>query len=412
MDLIKTKTASPMGAGPYKFIKFQNNVVYFVNNPYYYKGTPEIEYVNFQVVTDANKISSIVTGDIDVANPSVNKVKLAEMNSYGDLLEISAIDNLGYGYVGINALNVQVGTTSATIASAASKALRKAFATVISAARYTAINSYYGNAASVINYPISSTSWAAPQRADVGYKVAFTTLPNGNNAYTVADPSTLADAARMASAKAASKLWLETAGYTFASKAGTASFGGQLWTATAPTGAKLTYEVIIPGDGTGSHPSFAIVTQFASVMAELGITIDVNDPADSNELWDALDALDQEMWCAAWGSTIDPDMYQVYHSSNVIGGADNSTGSNHYYIRDTALDTKIMAARASADQTFRKGTYKEALDIILDWAVEVPIYQRQNVIVFSKVRVDMSTMTPEITTYWGWMAEIEKLNLN
>ncbi len=411
MEPMQAKTSAPMGAGPYKFVKYENNVVYFEANENYYKGEPKTKYVNFQVVAEANKVSAIATGEIDASNPSGSKVRFEEIASYGEQMETYSIDNLGYGYVGINALNIQVGTEEATIGSDESKALRTAFATVVASQRYTVIKSYYGEAANVIEYPISNTSWAAPKPGDTGYQFAFAKKPDGSAVYSAADPSTLTNDVRSAEAKAAAKLWLEEAGYTFASKAGTASFGGQLWTATAPEGAKTTYEFIIPAGGQGNHPSFGIVTVFAQIMAELGITIEVNDPANSNVLWDTLDALEQEMWAAAWGSTIDPDMYQVYHSGNVIGEP-NTSGSNHYYIRSAQLDNLIVAARTSADQDFRKTTYKQALDIVLDWAVEVPTYQRQNIILLSAERVDISSVTPDITTYWGWMAEIETLEMN
>ena len=71
-----------------------------------------------------------------------------------------------------------------------------------------------------------------------------------------------------------------------------------------------------------------------------------------------------------------------------------------------------MAARNSADRSYRKATYKECLDIIMDWGVEIPTYQRQNAIVFSTQRVNMDTVTPDITTFWGWMNDIEKLEMN
>lgn len=409
MELIGKNTDKPLGAGPYKFVKYENNVVYFEANQFYYKGAPLTKYINFQVVSEATKVSAIATGDIDVSNPSGSKTRFAEIASYGDKINVSSIDNLGYGYIGINAKNVNVGGVAG---SAESKALRTAFATVLASQRYTAVKTYYDQAANVINYPISNTSWAAPKQGEVGYEYAFSKNPDGTFVYGGnVDPATLADSARTASAKLSAKAWLIEAGYTFTEKAGEVKYGDKLYTAVAPAGAKTSYEVIIPGGGTGDHPSFAIVTAFKAIMAELGITITINDPADSNVLWDALDSASEELWCAAWGSTIDPDMYQVYYSTNVVGGGDNSTNSNHYFIQDPILDQKIMSARTSSDQAYRKGVYKEALDIVLDWAVEVPVYQRQNIIAISSERVDLTTLTPEITTYWGWMSEIEKLQM-
>ena len=66
-----------------------------------------------------------------------------------------------------------------------------------------------------------------------------------------------------------------------------------------------------------------------------------------------------------------------------------------------------MEARQSDDQTYRKAAYKQALDIIIDWAVEIPTYQRQNSVIFSAERVNMDTVTPDITTFYGWLNEIE-----
>ena len=115
------------------------------------------------------------------------------------------------------------------------------------------------------------------------------------------------------------------------------------------------------------------------------------------------------MWTAAWGSTIDPDMYQVYHSSNVVG--EGGTDSNHYHIRDAQLDQFIMDARMSDEQNYRKAVYKQALDVVIDWAVEIPTYQRQNANIFSTQRLNIDTLTPDITTFWGWMNDIELLEM-
>ena len=43
--------------------------------------------------------------------------------------------------------------------------------------------------------------------------------------------------------------------------------------------------------------------------------------------------------------------------------------------------------------------------------VEIPVYQRQNTVIFSAERVDMATVTPDITAFWGWENDIEKLEM-
>ena len=48
----------------------------------------------------------------------------------------------------------------------------------------------------------------------------------------------------------------------------------------------------------------------------------------------------------------------------------------------------------------------------MDWAVEIPAYQRQNIVIASTVRVNIDSVTPDVTTYWGWLAEVQKMNMN
>ncbi|MPN06030.1 hypothetical protein SDC9_153284 [bioreactor metagenome] len=195
--------------------------------------------------------------------------------------------------------------------------------------------------------------------------------------------------------------FLKAAGFTYSESTKTFT--------AAPAGAKLTYEALVPGDGVGDHPNFQILSNASNALKTIGITLTVNDLTDSTVLWDRIDAGTQEIWTAAWSATIDPDMYQIYHSSGIIGR--NGSDSNHYHIDDAKLDEYIVDARKSADQSQRKTIYKACLDIIIDWAVEIPSYQRQNVIIFSTNRVKIDTLTPDITTYWGWMHDIELLEV-
>jgi len=401
LTIIQSKTTMPMGAGAYKFVKYENRVVYYEANELYYKGAPVTKYFQFKETNSADVIPGITTATIDASELNGTKTNfesIMALNSNGEItgdkITTSKVDNRGYGYIGINAVNVSVGGVAG---SEASKDLRKAIATVLCVHRATAYGSYYGEAASVIQYPISNTSWAAPQPTDPDFKVAFSTDVNGNPIYT----ADMTPEQTYAAAIEAAKGFLIAAGFTFDEATG-------MFTA-APEGAKLSYEVIIPGDGLGDHPSFAVLTAGKEALATIGIELVINDPADSNVLWDTLDAGTAELWCAAWQTTVDPDMYQIYHGSNALGmgGSD----SNRYMVMDENLDKLIVDARKSDDQAYRKALYKQALDIIVDWAVEIPAYQRQNCVVFSTERLDISSITPAITTYWGWLSDIETLKV-
>ena len=109
--------------------------------------------------------------------------------------------------------------------------------------------------------------------------------------------------------------------------------------------------------------------------------------------------------------SLDPDPMQIWHSSNVPG-LPGSTGSNGANLVDDKMDELIMESRSSADTEYRKAILKQVYDLILDWGVEVPVFQRQNIYVFSTERVNLDTLTPDITTYWNWMHDLEKLEMN
>ena len=401
LSSVRAKTTQPMGAGPYKFIKFENGVVNFEANDLYFQGAPKTKYINFLETQEADKLNGVVTGTIDITDPSFSKDVVAAVESAnggtlnGDVITVNTVDNLGYGYIGMCSKVMNVGGEPD---SEASKNLRKAFGTIFSVYRDVAIDSYYGERASVINYPISNTSWAAPQPTDDGYKVAFSVDVDGNDIYT----SDMTAEQKYEAAKQAALGFFEAAGYTVED--------GKL--TAAPEGAALEYELWIPGDGVGDHPSFMVCTLASDALKSIGMNLIINDLTNSSDLWTALDAQTVAMWAAAWGATVDPDMYQIYYADVANGGA-NAGGSNYMYaIADEELDQLILDARASTDQTFRKAMYKACLDIVIDWAVEIPVYQRQNAIIFSTERVNMDTVTPDITTFYGWMAEVQNIELN
>jgi peptide/nickel transport system substrate-binding protein len=363
-------------------------------NENYYKGAPVTKELQFKVTSGPDKEPGVVQGTIDISDPSASKSALEQIageNSNGELsgdkLTTVLTDYRGYGYIGMNSENVKVGDDPS---SEESKNLRKAIATVISVYRDVVIDSYYGDAASVINYPISNTSWAAPQASDPDYAVAFSQDVNGEAIYTEG----MSEDEKYAAALQAALGFFEAAGYTVED--------GKL--TAAPAGAKLSYEILVGGAGQGDHPSFGILTAASEALGTIGFELNINDLSDSSILWSSTEGGTAELWCAAWSTTIDPDMFQIYHS--------NGGSAYMYRIYSKDLDEMVTEAAATTDQAVRKALYKECLDFIVDYAVEIPVYQRQDCTIYSTERVNIDTIAKDQTTFYSFMNEIEKVAMN
>ena len=393
LSKVRSVTSAPMGAGVYTFNKYSDGVIYLDANPNYYEGEALIKHVNMKETQEADKITGVQAGTIDISDPSYSLEaanQIATINGGDSSLDGSVIttrlmDFRGYGYIALNANNVKVGNDPA---SEESKNLRKAIMTVIAAYRDEGINSYYGDTASVINYPISNTSWAAPSVTDDGYKIAYSTDVDGNEIYT----SDMSGDTKYAAALQAALGYFEAAGYTVEN--------GQV--TAAPAGAKMEYTVNIGASGNGDHPSFQVLTNAAAALKTIGFTLTVNDLANASDLYSSYQSGVAEGWVAAWQSTNDPDMYQLY---------DSNGSTNYYKINDSDLDELIEAARQTTDQDARKAMYKEAMEIILDWGVELPVYQRSEATIFSSERIDTATIPTDMTPYWTYQSEINTIAL-
>ena len=390
---VRAKTGAPKGSGMYTFNKYSDGVVYLDANPTYFDGAPKIAHVNMKETQEADKVTGVQAGTIDIADPSYSLEvadQIADINGVegndGPVITTRLKDFRGYGYIALSAKNVNVGGDPS---SEASKDLRKAIMTVIAAYRDEGIDSYYGDTASVINYPVSNTSWAAPSVTDDGYKIAYSTDVDGNDIYT----SDMKSEDKYAAALQAALGYFEAAGYTVEN--------GQV--TAAPAGAKMEYQVNIGADGNGDHPSFQTLTNAAAALKTIGFTLTVNDMANASDLFASYQSGAAEGWVAAWQSTNDPDMYQLYHSSG---------STNYYAINDADLDELIMAARQTTDQEARKAMYKEAMEIILDWGVELPVYQRSEATIFSTERVNIDTIAKDQTPYWTYKSELNDTELN
>ncbi|MCR4956399.1 MAG: ABC transporter substrate-binding protein [Lachnospiraceae bacterium] len=389
---------APLGAGPYVYKKHEDGTITFAANDNYYLGEPNVKKVIFKEMEAENFVSAIENGEIDAGEFSGKESILNEVmrlngeeSLNGKWITTLTSSSMLYGYIGMNADLVNVGGKPK---SKQSKNLRKALMTIFATYREVAIDEYYGEAASVIEYPILDDSWAAPKKEDKDYSEAYSKNINGNSIYN----ENMTKQEKYAAAEKAAKSFFSRAGYIYSDSKG--KF------VKAPEGASLSFTVFIPANGDGNHPCYSLLNKSRKVLDKLGIELIIKDVENDSDFWKRLEDGSLPIWCAARETTIDPDMYSNYHSNNI---GEDSSNLNYYHINDKDLDKLIMSARKSEDQLYRKTIYKECMERVRDWGVELPVYQRENYAIFATNRVEAETLVKDPTMYYEWTSEIQNL---
>ncbi len=397
---IRAKAGVPLGAGPYAYEAFEDGKITLVANEYYYLGVPDIKKITIKSLPNQELLEGLADGTVNIVDFEYSVGTEATLRSYNSNGEISGdrvvsylTETIGYGYIGMSANVIKVGEDPGSYES---KCLRKALATVLALYRDYAVTAYYGDTAHVINYPVTDASWAAPKQEDAGYKVAFSEDINGNPIYTEG----MTEEEKTQAALSAALEYLSAAGYTVEEGRVTA----------APEGAPMSFALWFIGDGVGAHAAVYILEKATPAFESIGITLVGNDPPDNTLIWTAINTEEAAIWCAAWGAG-NPDPYSSYYSGTY---GDYAPGqSNSYFdVADEELDKLIMSGWQSSDHAYKKGVYKQCYDIIFDWAVEIPFYQRQSVLCVSNDKLDMSTFPQGLNGYYKWYREVQNIKCN
>ena len=226
-----------------------------------------------------------------------------------------------------------------------------------------ALSYYSKNTAQTIYWPMSTVSWAYPKTADGK-------LDQNNGHYSVKFDET--------SVRAEIQRYMEAAGVS----AGDSS---------------LKIKFTIAGANLTDHPTYLTFQKAAEILNSCGWQIEV---VPDTQALTKLSTGSLAVWAAAWGSTIDPDMYQVYHknstaTSTTAWGYDailsNSSRVEEQNIL-AALSDLIDDARETENQATRTQLYEEAMKLVLDLAVELPVYQRSTVYVYNSNVINSATM--------------------
>ncbi len=213
-----------------------------------------------------------------------------------------------------------------------------------------ALDYYRPGTASQIYWPMSTVSWAYPKGDDGNLST-----DNGKD-YPQLNGRFDEETARKNILK-----YMEEAGYS----------GGE---------SALKLKFTIAGSNLQDHPTYKTFRDAADLLNSLGWDIDV---VPDTQALTKINTGSLAVWAAAWGSSLDPDMYQVYHKNSTATSTkawgyptikDSGSSEEKEILND--LSDLIDEARETLDQSERSEKYEEAMKLVLDLAIELPVYQR------------------------------------
>ena len=327
------------------------------------------EKLRFQIISSTNAIDKLANGEVDFVTPQFTKAnaeRLTALSKQG----IVKLDSwqLGYGYIGVNAGKVPDVNIRRAIMSAMQTSL--------------ALEYYEPGTCKNIDWPMSTVSWAYPLEDD-----GQTSKPNGHD-YT---QWTGEQAAREKIQR-------------YMNEAGVRSGDSAL---------KITFT--IAGSSITEHPTYSVFKQAAEILNDMGWDVEVK--ADSQALT-KLATGSLAVWAAAWGSTIDPDMYQVYHKNSSATSVyawgyreikANQTAYKYEYGVINELSNIIDDARSIDNKSERISMYEEAMGYVLDLAVEMPVYQRKTLYAYNSKSI--TGLTNDVNPYTSPLEKIWEVEL-
>ena len=366
----------PMGAGPYMATDkdnnsnpdgnafFSDNVVYYKRNENFLLGAPKIEKVRYQVLSASNAIDALEAGTVHYITPQFTQNNIDRLNSLASKgIDKKYSDQLGYGYIGINAgkvpdINIR-------------KAIMLAMDTSL------ALSYYSTGMAQTIYWPMSMVSWAYPKDDEGNY--------DRDNGHSYPSIGKFTDA-KVEEIKEEIKSLMAAAGVREGDKA-------------------LDITFTIAGANLTDHPTYLTFQKAANILNDCGWEIEV---VSDTQALTKLSTGSLSVWAAAWGSTIDPDLYQVYHKNStatsvLAWGYREILASPGAYPEETRILDELSAliddAREISDREERAAIYRECMEYILDLCVELPVYQRKVLYAYNTNVIDSDTLPAEVNPY-------------
>ncbi len=404
----------PLGAGPYKASTyrggvasskedfFDSNVVYFERNEHFMLGAPKIKSLRYQVVNNNMLYDAVKTGQVHYASPNMDIETIGKLQgSDKDTLNYDSADNLGYGYIGISARYVP------------NLWVRRA---IMSTLDPQLCVDYYGGSdyASIIRRPMSKTLSDYYDEVEFNKFDNYSYYPYGQEGGTAADLEKLTAAEKRQNAKDIARKYAIDMGGCYLNN-------GTLMDPVSKAPLKYTFTV---AGNSEDHPAFALLNNSMEILNEIGFDISLSQ--DSTAL-SKLSAGRLTVWAAAWSSSSDPDMFQVYHkdsnaSSTLAWGYNFIRSQQHASSPFASTEVRLLdelsdlidEGREVTSVNERKPVYIEAQNKLMQLAVEFPTYQRKVYYVWQRGLFDESTMFTgaDVGTYKSPLSRIWEVSFN
>jgi peptide/nickel transport system substrate-binding protein len=383
MDFLKTKNDRPVGAGPYVFQEYKDNVVTYTANDDFMLGSPKIQTFRYQEISLGAELDAVKTGTVHYSDPSASTTIINDITTgEGDYAKLAytLVDNDGYGYIGIQGQAIPEFEVR--------KALAHSFNVQLS------IDDYYGELASVNYRTMTKILWAYPDNPE-------NLFPYDGTGET------------------SKQLFLE-AGYIYDEAKNIMMYPE----GHEKEGQQVTFKFTLPSEAK-DHPAGSIFIDSQQVLEKIGVKVELE--SDTNLLSKLSTAYESgiQVWAAAWGSGgVDPDMFQIWYSDPAVNQGTSAARSGLYYLFENGseeekamlveLNELIMAGRSTLDQEERKAIYKRALELSTGLAVEIPTYQRKNMYVYNKDVINSASLFSgeDVTPFQSPLSYIWNVELN
>lgn len=417
---VRANKTAPVGAGAYRFVKYEDGIVYFTSNELYFLGCPKIAYLQLKDITESLKetaqnleekkvraqqqvqdeeqaekgmelatlpeVEDLTGGVADVITGNFKGKELMSVGNVnsngkisGDTIQTQLIGDGSYYYIGIHAKNVSVHRAEN---SEASRNLRKALATVLSVSRES-LYEKDSDAVRIVNYPIASESWVSPTLNSDSYRTAYAKKVSGEDIYSGKEETQEKEELAVEAALE----YLEKAGYTIEDKKAV----------KAPVGASLNYTVLVSdGEKNNLYPA---VEKAAELLDRLGITLKIQK-VDGEKLLDKkLKQGKQELWVGS-RDIEDVDLAAHYGSKQE---------TNYFGLSNRKMDRLTERLNTWMRSADRKALYQRCFRMTMKCAIEVPVCEYRKSCIFSAKRIDTDTIPQASTPYYSWLNEIQKV---